>query len=64
MSVYCGFATRKQEHVYNAILCKLISLLSEKLIPIVTAQSDFKLSTLAAAPNLSGNDTNTVNLNL
>ena len=36
MSVYCGFATRKQEHIYNAVLSKLLTLLSERLIPLIT----------------------------
>jgi hypothetical protein len=31
MSVYCGFTTRKQEHVYNVVLCKLLKLMSDKL---------------------------------
>lgn len=39
MSVYCGFATRKQEHLYNTILCKLLELLSEKLIPVIKEQA-------------------------
>lgn len=32
MSVYCGFATRHQESIYNTLLQKLISLLSEKIV--------------------------------
>ena len=32
MSVYSGFATRKQEAFYNKLLAKLIQLLSQKVL--------------------------------
>ena len=35
MSVYCGFATRQQESVYNTLIFKLISLLAEKSLKFI-----------------------------
>ena len=40
MSVYCGFATRKQEHIYNTVLCKLLKLMSEKLITLMNLSAN------------------------
>jgi len=58
MSVYSGFATRKQEQVYNKMVVKLVKMLTAKIVSQIPYNEYAAASTLSARDQLSSSERN------